>query len=56
VGEWLRKLYSFRMPSVLFFAKAKTTRPQIFSKRSKGEEGSSPAECYTTARPKRTAQ
>ncbi len=27
VGEWLRKLYSFRMPSVLFFAKAMATRP-----------------------------
>jgi len=44
------------MPSVLFSVKAMAASPWIFSKRSRGKEGSYPAGCFTTARTKRTAQ
>jgi hypothetical protein len=47
---------TFRMPRVLFSLKATTASPWIFSKRSRGEEGSYPAGCSTMARTKRTAQ
>ncbi len=54
-GYVASKAMSSRMPSVLFCVKAMTISPLIFSKRSRGEEWSSPAGCCTTARTKRTA-
>ncbi len=54
-GDMASKAMSFRMPSVLFCVKAMTISPWIFSKRSRGEEGSGPAGCCTTARTKRMA-
>ncbi len=39
-GYVASKAISFRMPSVLYCAKAKAASPLIFSKRSRGEEGS----------------
>jgi len=55
-GEVASKARTFRMPSVLFCAKAMAISPWIFSKRRRGKEGSGPAGGCTTARGKRTAQ
>ncbi len=55
-GVAASKTMTFRMPRVLFSLKAMMGPPWIFSKRSRGKEGSYPAGCSTMARTKRTAQ